>query len=146
MFGYGSNVTSPANFRKSADFGSQDKSFDGETRDGLTCIFKTTNTSPGPLKLQHQLADLTPLKMYQKRNSAGSIDSYSDSSGYSSNNSTKSSSELEPVIENSGDVGLKCVYQSSGNKVKTTAAPVIRSSSSDVGTYLDQRQNSSRVR
>ncbi|XP_045212556.2 ras association domain-containing protein 4-like [Mercenaria mercenaria] len=150
MFGYGSNVTSPANFRKSGELpnGSQDTSFDSETPDGLKCIFKTSNTSPGPMKLQRNSIGDTPppppQKVYQKRNSAGSIDSYSSSSGYSSNESTKSVSELKPVSENNNDSGLKCVYQSSADQ--SQKASLVARSKSDAGNFVQLRPHSNKVR
>ena len=116
MFGYGSNVTSPANFRKSGELsnGSQDTSFDGEPSDGLKCIFKTSNTSPGPLKLKrNSIGDSpSPLKLHQQRNSAGNIETYT--STYSSFENVKSSSERKQSSENNNN--LNCVYQSSENK------------------------------
>lgn len=147
MFGYGSNVTSPANFRKSGEIsnGSQDTSLNDET-DGLKCIFKTSNTSPGPMKLQRHSTGETPSpqRLFQKRNSAGSIDSLGSSSGYSSNTGSSSSSELRPVYENSSDMGLKCVYQS-GRDQETKTSPVIRSNS-DGGNFVALRHNPNKVR
>jgi hypothetical protein len=148
MFGYGSNVTSPANFRKSGELsnGSQDTSFDGEPGEGLKCIFKTSNTSPGPMKLQrNSISDTpSPQKLYNKRNSAGSIESYSSSSGYSSNESTKSSSELKPVSENNNDSGLKCVYQSSESK--TSKESSLGRSLSDAGNFVQMKPRPTKVR
>lgn len=148
MFGYGSNVTSPANFRKSGELsnGSQDTSLNDETSDGLKCIFKTSNTSPGPMKLQRHSTGETPSpqRLFQKRNSAGSIDSYASSSGYSSNSGSSSSSELKTVHENSSDMGLKCVYQS-GRDQEKKVSPVIRSNS-DGGNFVALRHSPNKVR
>lgn len=141
MFGYGSNVTSPANFRKSTDLqgDSPDASFEGDSQDGVTCIFKTTNTSPGPIKFQrnNNNDETSPLaKVFQKRHSSGGLETHSDSSGYSSN--AGSSNGLDVVSENSGGnsgSGLTCVYQSNvNNKPKRASAPVSRSNS-DAGKF-----------
>lgn len=136
MFGYGSNVTSPANFRKSGELQNDlpDASFDDDNQDGVKCIFKTTNTSPGPIKFQRNSADNgTPPRMFQKRHSNGGLENQSDS-GYNSNSG--SSTGLDVVSENSGaSSGLKCVYQSSANsKPKRNSAPVARSHS-DAGKF-----------
>lgn len=136
ILGFG--VTSAANFRKSGDSSdSPDASFENDSTDGLKCIFKTTNTSPGPIKfLRNNSDDNTPPRVIQKRHSSGAIETQSDSSGYSSNSG--SSTGLDVVSENSGlSSGLKCVYQSSGtstSRPRKPTAPVARSHS-DVGTF-----------
>lgn len=142
MLGFGSNVASPANFRKPSETsnGVQGTSFD-ENPDGLKLIYKTTNTSPGPLKLTRNVRDNeeSPESSFPKRHSAGYLTALSDSSGYSSNDG---STELKLVSESSEDSGLKCIYQS--NPLHKTVS--VTRSNSDVGKFVAQHHRSTKVR
>ena len=118
---------------------SPDASFENNNQDGVKCIFKTTNTSNGPIKfVRNNIEESTPpQKVFQKRHSSSGLETQSDSSsGYSSNSG--SSTGLDVVSENSGlNSGLKCVYQSSGAhtiRPKKKSAPVARSHS-DAGKF-----------
>jgi len=117
LFGYGHHITSPS--RKPGEVASDNNNgdFDGPDSNGLKCVFKTTNTSPAPIKLHHNLsAD----NAQQKRHSSGSIHSHSsDSSGYHSNSSSLNSeySRLNPA--NGGvdkESVYNCVYQSNNRQ------------------------------
>ncbi|KAL4239243.1 Ras association (RalGDS AF-6) domain member 4 [Mactra antiquata] len=137
MFGYGSNVTSPANFRKSGEVheGSNDSSLD----DGMKLVFKSTNTSPSPIKgLRNNNNTPEHLKTSNlvKRNSASVIDSYSSSSsGYSSNSSSGSSADFKSIVD-SPESGLKCVYQSNPSKQSSRKSASVVRSSSDAGKFV----------
>ena len=129
ILGYGSNISSPANFRKSTEFIASDSnnSSSENEQDGMRCIFRTTDTTPGPIKFQRKVSNESP----QKRHSLDSIFSAKTSSGYESGDSgrssmVESSSSLESVSERT-DRGLKCIYESevngqtsSGSKIKTS--------------------------
>lgn len=119
ILGYGSNISSPANFRKSTEYvsGSRDISIE-DVQDGMRCIFRTSDTSSGPIKFLHK----PPNENSQKRHSIGSIIPTESSSSYETGGSGRSSmignsSSLESVSEQK-DMGLKCVYQSEMNGPK----------------------------
>ena len=116
----------------------------------MTCIFKTTGTSPGPIKFQPKPPNETP----QKRHSLGSITPTKSSSGYESTDSGRSSmmesnSSLESISEHN-DRGLKSVHQSEEDELERTSAKlktshVIRSHS-DVGRVSRDLKRTSPMR
>ncbi|XP_052768766.1 ras association domain-containing protein 4-like [Mya arenaria] len=137
LFGYGSNVTSPS--RKSNETTSDTNNSylydDGAESNGKTCVYKTTNTSPGPIKFQRNYSEINASpNVFPKRHSSGNISGKpSDSNGYHNNNGILGKSGLSVVNESSGkDSGLKLVYQSNQNDGKRPTATVTRSHS-DVG-------------
>ena len=81
----------------------------------MKCIFRTTDTSPGPIKFQRKVSN----EDQQKRHSLDSIYSTKSSSSYESSDSgrssmAESSSSLESVSERT-DRELKCIYESDVN-------------------------------
>ena len=122
----------------------------------MRCIFRSTNTNPGPIRFLHkdinENIEVTP----EKRHSLGIITSTKStgSSGYQSGVSEKismieSSLSLESVTDQT-DGGLKCVYQSEVNgPLRTTpkwkTSHVMRSHS-DVGKVMADRKRASPIR
>ena len=116
ILGYGSNISSPANFRKSTEIIARDSnSIVADEQDGMKCIFRTKDTSPGSIRFHRKVSSESP----QKRHSLGSIYSPKSSSSSESSDSgrssmVESSSSLESVSERT-DKTLKCIYKSEVN-------------------------------
>lgn len=119
ILGYGSNISSPANFRKPAEFITKPSNFKDE-QDGMKCIFRTTDTSPGPIRFQQKIEN----EDSQKRHSLGSIISFGSSSGYGSCDSERSfmieSSSSSESVSQGSDRGLKCIFESEMNGPQST--------------------------
>lgn len=136
MSGYGSNVYSPANFRKSGDHMSpknNNSSFD-QSSEGIKCIFKTTNTSLGPVQLQKNGSPMSARNGMEKRRSLDNSDIAS--SGYYSNSGSESNSSLTSITESKMDAGYNCVYQSDLDKPRRRPGGMVTRSHSDVGGRL----------
>ncbi|KAH3869238.1 hypothetical protein DPMN_032401, partial [Dreissena polymorpha] len=127
LFGYGSSTTSPS--RKLLETNGAPSATQDDYQDsGMKCIFKTTNTSPAPLKLNRNFGTTniqTMVRGFEKNTHISDSDSMSNrSSGYfSGSENTVNSLMLSPVSERPvKDSGLTCIYQSSGNPLGTKAA------------------------
>ena len=125
-------------------------SFDDE-RDGMRCIFGTTNTNPRPVKFHRKNLNENTQSTPEKRHSLGSITPTINSSGYQSSVSERismieSSSSLESITEQT-DKGLKGIYHSEVNGSLTSpsnlkTSHVMRSHSDAVNENRNWKRSS----
>ena len=157
ILGYGSNVSSPANFRKSSDLEMNNKPEKSEDSEETTFFFTGANLSP--LQSRDQKKEPDKGMHLLKTSSSSSVNTQSgnsESSGYQSHSGNSSLSgsltALDTTSDSGNDAGLKLIYESSPNSRKSGSlesqqqkkSTNVMRSNSDVGKFMPMPDRNAR--